>query len=209
MSRSGLGILVIGVLLIGGVGALVLREFRDPTHYGDHELSAWKKVGRRIGPGTVTVEVRRITPPLPYTILPIDQTSRETILDTWVSLQSYIVAGKDNDDLQAYLSHFSDPDAKWNELCESGLSTPAVAFHALRRANAKLEIIGIIRLFNDYLLACRFQHAQSGAYAFTYVPFVKRMSGFYFDPASTRQLLQINRILMAEGYRVITDPDAQ
>ena len=209
MSRSGMGILVIGVLLIAGVGALVLREFRGPTAYGDHQLSDWKKVSRRIGPGTVTVEVRSVTPPLPYTILPIPQTSRDTLLDTWVSMQSYVVGGKGNNDLQAYLSHFKDPDAKWAELCKSGLSTPPIAFDALRKASAQLEVIGVIRLFNDYLLACRYRETQSGAYGFTYVPFIKRISGFYCDPTSDRQLLQVNRLLMTEDYRVITDPDAQ
>jgi len=204
-----MGILIIAILLIAGVGALILQELREPTTFGSHQLSDWRKVSRRIGPGTITVEVRSITPPLPYTVKTVSQTNRETLLDTWISLQSHIATGRGGDDLQAYLSHFADPDAKWDELCKSGLTTAPLAFEALRRADAKLEVIGIVRLFNDYLLACRFPANPSGtAYAYTYVPFVKRLSGFYCDSASNRQLLQINRVLIAEGYRAITNPGA-
>ena len=207
MSRSGFGILIIAVLLIGGVGALILQEFRESTSFGDHQLSPWRNVGRRIGPGTVTVEVRSLTPPLPCQALPISQTNRETLLDTWISLQSHIAGGKDNSDLQAYLSHYYDSEGKWGELCKRGLITPTAAFDALRHANARLEVIGIIRLYSNYILACRFQQGQSAtSYGYTYVPFIKRSDGFYCHAFNDRQLLQVNRLLMADGYREITHP---
>ena len=209
MSRRGLLISILFMAAVAYAGVWVFEHFLEDTTFGASTLSPWRRVSMRVG-NTVDVDVRSVSPPLPYTTIPLAQTNRDTLLDTWVSMQSYAVGGKDDVDLEVYLDHYLEPGPQLGRFRSRGLVNATAVFAANRSAAIRLQVIGVIRRGDNYILACRYRLSPNNdIYAYTYEPFVKTPDGFFWHAFRDARLLRVNDALLANGYSELTDPEGE
>jgi hypothetical protein len=95
--------------------------------------------------------------PVPFKPLPIDQTKRDTPLDSWVSLKSHAVAGKDASDLDRYAAHFLDRDYLLSFVRDKVKLPPDEYFQRLRNTENNSRAVGTVKYGDYVLLIYKFQ----------------------------------------------------
>ena len=191
------GLAVLGLTLCGvGVAVFFLWPARSPGPLAGAKNVKWHEVEMVVGGKKAIITIGKFAKPLPHKTVPIGETRRDTPLDTWVSIRSHALAGKDADDLDRYASHFLDPnylldfvrdkvklspedyfeklrktnrgelDLVANEVEKVKLS-PEDYFEKLRKTNRRPVVIGLIK-YGDYTLVVR-RHKGVGKFAqYTY-----------------------------------------
>lgn len=130
---------------------------RGPEATGSNETLKWRKVEVSVGDKKGVLEVAKFDPPVPFKAIPLDQTKRDTPLNTWVSYKSHGVAGKNEDDLKRFAAHFLDPNYLLNLVRDQVKLPPDQYFERLRQTEKNSRAVGLVK-YRDYtLLLYKFQ----------------------------------------------------
>jgi len=117
----------------------------------------WRKVEVSVGDKTGVFDVDMFREPIPFTPLPLDQTRRDTPVNTWVSWKSHGDVGKDDVDLKKFAAHYVDPGYLLGFVREK-LKLPAGEyFQRLRKAESKSRAVGTVKYGDYVLLMYKFQ----------------------------------------------------
>ena len=102
MARSAILVVLGAVLCAVGLG-VALRPWQTAgTSIGNQGSGAnqkltWRRVEVNVGDKKGIFEAAKFDPPVPFKAIPVDQTKRDTPLNTWVSFKSHGVAGKNEE----------------------------------------------------------------------------------------------------------------
>ncbi len=194
--------IVTGTLLCaGGLGitsCALIRQGSPGAHNGDlsgaDSGQGWRKIEVSADGQTGVFEICVFRSPIPFEPLPLDQTKRDTPLNTWISLKSHGIAGKNVADLEKYASHFLDPDYLLNFVRDEVKLSPEDYFTRLRKTEKNSRAIATVK-YKDYTLLI-YKFDGSGNFAgHTYTVaacMVKKGNDYYIDeqPKKTDPVLK-------------------
>ena len=148
------------------------------------------------GGKNVTLELARLAKVTSVVPVAFDQARRDTALHCFESMQSYLLKGQSEADLQAYADHFIDPERKFESLKVS-------IFERARKLNEIADVIGLIR-YDKYTIVV--SSPRRGHYTGTAM--IQRSGKYYIDEEAgvTDPVLQQ---LSVEKYKILRDLHVQ
>jgi len=186
MARSAILVVLGAVLCAVGLG-VALRPWQTAgTSIGNQGSGAnqkltWRRVEVNVGDKKGIFEAAKFDPPVPFKAIPVDQTKRDTPLNTWVSFKSHGVAGKNEDDLKRFAAHYLDPDYLLNLVRDQVKLPPDQYFERLRQAEKNSMAVGLVKYREYTLLLYTFQ--GSGKFAdrtYLIAPCMVKKDGEYY-----------------------------
>jgi len=132
-------------------------DSRSPEATGSNQTLKWRKVEVSVGDKKGIFEVAKFDPPVPFNAIPLDQTRRDTPLNTWVSFKSHGVAGKNEDDLKRFAAHYLDPHCLLDLVRDKVKLPPDQYFERLRQVGKNATAVGLVKYRGYTLLLSKFQ----------------------------------------------------